>query len=237
MASWNGSSDSDREPADEFMKAPVNQVQLLPRPPEDLRPDTEENVQQQTEDVFRNFVYQQYRNDNIRQSYNNNPVDPELVNLPRVPDSPAAEVGRQLARIGDVINEKYKDSFDDMIRTLNIGSDCDTAYEAFAGVARKIFADGINWGRILTLLCFGYRITVRVLQDQLGKCADFMRRIAHILLRFLVSERISQWIAVNGGWRAALTFIPTADTRTVIAIAGLAIASILAVIVWNRFSL
>ena len=51
--------------------------------------------------------------------------------------SPAAEIGRQLARIGDDINERYKDTFNDMIRSMNIGPDSDTAYEAFAGVARK----------------------------------------------------------------------------------------------------
>lgn len=51
--------------------------------------------------------------------------------------SPAAEIGRQLARIGDDINERYKDTFSDMIRSMNIAPDSDTAYEAFAGVARK----------------------------------------------------------------------------------------------------
>ncbi|KAL8599282.1 hypothetical protein ACOMHN_007997 [Nucella lapillus] len=234
MASWDGGSDSGGEEGDGFLRPSQSQLRLVPQPPLPLQPDTEQHVQEQTEDVFRNFVYQQYRTEHIRQAYDNHRVDPALVSLPRIPDSHAAEVGRQLARIGDVINEKYKDRFDDMIRSLNLGPNCDTAYEAFAGVARKIFADGISWGRVLTLLCFGYRIAIRIVQDQLGNFANFIRRIAQILLRFLITERISQWIAVNGGWRAALTFTPTADTGTFLSVVGLAVISVLAVVLWNH---
>ena len=47
---------------------------------------------------------------------------------------PAAEVGRQLARLGDEINEKYSEVFDRMIAPLNLTGD--NAYEAFACIAR-----------------------------------------------------------------------------------------------------
>lgn len=49
--------------------------------------------------------------------------------------SQASQVGRQLARIGDDINRRYADEFNDMINQLSITED--TAYEVFAGVARK----------------------------------------------------------------------------------------------------
>ena len=67
----------------------------------------------------------------------------------------------------------------------------------------RIFADDINWGRILTLLCFGYRMAIQVLRDHVGKFADFLRRIGQFLLKFLITERISRWIAENGGWVSA----------------------------------
>ena len=47
----------------------------------------------------------------------------------------ASQVGRQLAQIGDDLNERYATQFRDMVRILHITPD--TAYEAFAGVARK----------------------------------------------------------------------------------------------------
>ena len=52
-----------------------------------------------------------------------------------VVDRPAARIGRQLAIIGDDINGRYAPEFNQMIRMLNLTPE--TAYEAFAGVARK----------------------------------------------------------------------------------------------------
>ena len=44
-------------------------------------------------------------------------------------------MGRQLAMIGDDINERYAPQFNSMIKSLHLSPD--TAYEAFAGIARK----------------------------------------------------------------------------------------------------
>jgi Bcl-2 antagonist/killer family protein len=58
----------------------------------------------------------------------------------------------------------------------------------------------VNWGRIVALLCFGYRMAVEVLRSQVEKFAEFMSRIIKFLLKFLITERISRWIADHGGW-------------------------------------
>ena len=47
----------------------------------------------------------------------------------------AAVIGRQLAVVGDDINNRYAPEFNQMIRMLHLTPE--TAYEAFAGVARK----------------------------------------------------------------------------------------------------
>lgn len=52
--------------------------------------------------------------------------------------STAAQIGRQLAYIGDSINERHSAQFSQMIRLLNLTPE--TAYEAFAGIARKYAA-------------------------------------------------------------------------------------------------
>jgi len=49
--------------------------------------------------------------------------------------SSAALIGRQLAVVGDDINNRYAPEFSQMIRMLHLTPE--TAYEAFAGVARK----------------------------------------------------------------------------------------------------
>ena len=50
-----------------------------------VEPDTEENVEAQTETVFRNYVYQSYRHDSMRQELDLTPAIPELVNFPTDP--------------------------------------------------------------------------------------------------------------------------------------------------------
>lgn len=44
-------------------------------------------------------------------------------------------IGRQLARIGDEIGEKYDADFAEMITILN--NNADTGYDAFANVTRR----------------------------------------------------------------------------------------------------
>ena len=56
------------------------------------------------------------------------------------PQSPAAQIGRELARFGDDINEKYADVFDGLISSLRI-TDTDggeETYDAFANIARRL---------------------------------------------------------------------------------------------------
>ena len=52
---------------------------------------------------------------------------------------PATRVGRQLAEIGDEIHTRYSSQFRDLVNSLNLRDDAstDSAYEAFAGVARQ----------------------------------------------------------------------------------------------------
>jgi len=63
----------------------------------------------------------------------------------------AAQIGRQLAYIGDTINERHSAHFSQMIRLMNITPE--TAYEAFAGIARKYAFSQ------LILLCIGLQKT------------------------------------------------------------------------------
>lgn len=62
----------------------------------------------------------------------------------------------------------------------------------------RLFKDGqINWGRIVTLLCFGYRLTVTVIQQGIS---GFFSKIVTFILDFLISNKITEWIARHGGW-------------------------------------
>ncbi|XP_074661057.1 bcl-2 homologous antagonist/killer-like [Tubulanus polymorphus] len=195
-------------------------AELLPETPgnqtstieQNLPPDTEENVSRQAEDIVRNFIYERYIHDLIdagntgdTEGYGEQtPAMPELTNFTSDPLGSASRVGRQLAMIGDDINSRYADQFSGMVKMLDLTPN--TAYDAFAGIARRLFEDGvINWGRVITLLCFGYRMARQVL---ISGMKTFFRKIVEFLVKFIVREKIAKWIAEQGGWVAALRYVP-----------------------------
>jgi len=62
----------------------------------------------------------------------------------------------------------------------------------------RLFREGgIHWGRIITLLCFGYRLAITYLRRGV---VGFFANIISWVVKFVVSERIAQWIADQGGW-------------------------------------
>lgn len=210
---------------------------LRSRSIQNIAPDTEENVQAQTETVFRNYVYQSYRHDSMREEADMTPVAPELVNFPTNPVSPAAQIGRELARFGDDINEKYADVFDGMISSLHISQtdEGEETYEAFANIARRVLSGSMSWSRIMILLSFGYRMAVQGLRTQASNFSWLLSKIVSYVTRFVVTERIAKWIADHGGWAAALSFIPQASSNLFWLVSGLATVSVLGVFLYHQF--
>ena len=81
MASW----ESDSEKEDDFVRPPRSPHLMIPHPPENIHPDTEEHVAEQTKDIFQNFFYQRYRQEQIRQPYDATPIVPELLEIGEAP--------------------------------------------------------------------------------------------------------------------------------------------------------
>ena len=71
----------------------------------------------------------------------------------------------------------------------------ETAFETFASIAADIFSDGkINWGRVVAVIYFGYRMAVKVLFE-----GGFLKTIIKWIIKFIY-ERLAQWIVQSGGW-------------------------------------
>ncbi|KAJ8031385.1 Bcl-2-likeous antagonist/killer [Holothuria leucospilota] len=197
-----------------------------------VSPDLEENVIEQTDGIVRNFFYQRFQMD--MQSTESElcvstPSVPEFNHFQSNPLSPSTQIGRRLAEIGDQINDQYAGEFRSMIQQLHITPS--TAYSAFAGVARRLFTQGINWGRIAALLMFGYRIGMEV-QRSFGQ---FINKIIQNLVKFIISEKITTWIASQGGWYSALTFkFDNNNVRAIAVIAALASLTVFAVWMSHR---
>ena len=66
------------DPNDHFDPPKTPQMVLKSDATDVLSPDTEENVREQTEGIFRNFVYQMHNLDHANDDADNSPSLPEL---------------------------------------------------------------------------------------------------------------------------------------------------------------
>uniref|UniRef100_A0A8C1P819 Zgc:153993 n=1 Tax=Cyprinus carpio TaxID=7962 RepID=A0A8C1P819_CYPCA len=145
----------------------------------------------------------------------------DLGGRPQEADDPQIkEVVDQLLKIADDLNKNAE--LQHLISTVQ--SNC--AQDVFMTVARSIFEDGINWGRIVALFHLAYRLIYQALTQN---HFDIIKRIISWVLQF-IKENISVWIRQQGGWEGI--FRNVSRWRTVSFIA--AMAFIAAVVYWRR---
>ncbi|XP_068121611.1 bcl-2 homologous antagonist/killer [Hyperolius riggenbachi] len=161
---------------------------------------SEEQVGQQTETVFLSYAVHLTR---FRREGDDEDEDSTLpvneIEEAVQENSNLDKVGQQLALIGDDLNKRYEEFFNDILKDLN--PNLDTAYDYFKKIASSVFETGVNWGRVLALLGFGYQLAVFVWKN--GR-RQFFRRVAQWLARYLVESSIARWIVRQGGWAAVL---------------------------------
>uniref|UniRef100_A0A2I2ZG20 BCL2 antagonist/killer 1 n=1 Tax=Gorilla gorilla gorilla TaxID=9595 RepID=A0A2I2ZG20_GORGO len=95
---------------------------------------SEEQVAQDTEEVFRSYVFYRHQQEQEAEGAAA-PADPEMVTLPLQPSSTMGQVGRQLAIIGDDINRRYDSEFQTMLQHLQ--PTAENAYEYFTKIATR----------------------------------------------------------------------------------------------------
>lgn len=88
----------------------------------------------------------------------------------------------------------YAQAFSDLSWQLDITPD--TAYHSFKSVMDEVFKDGVNWGRIVGLFCFGGVLCVECVQKDMS---ELVPCIAEWMTKYL-DEHISPWIESQGGW-------------------------------------
>ncbi|XP_065260163.1 bcl-2 homologous antagonist/killer [Emys orbicularis] len=190
-----------------------------------LRLNSEDQVAQETEEVFRSYAFYRYQQER-EEGGGEVPMDPEIAEIQQEPGSTSNQVGRRLAIIGDDINMRYDAEFQNMLKTLRPTKD--NAYEYFTKIASSLFDSGINWGRVIALLGFGYRMAIHVYQHGV---TGFLRSIARYVAEFVLRNRIAQWIADQGGWVAALEL----DNVYVLYMMGVLVVVLLGHLVVRRF--
>ncbi|XP_062450897.1 bcl-2 homologous antagonist/killer isoform X2 [Rhea pennata] len=164
--------------------------------------NSEDQVAEQTEEVFRSYAFYRYQQEREERG-DEVPMDPEIAEIQQDLSSMESLVGRRLAIIGDDIYERYDAEFRCMLKSLQPTKG--NAYEYFTRIASSLFESGINWGRVIALLGFGYRMAIHVYQHGV---TGFLRRIARYVAEFMLRNRIAQWIAQQGGWQILISPSP-----------------------------
>uniref|UniRef100_A0A2K5YIZ5 Bcl-2 Bcl-2 homology region 1-3 domain-containing protein n=1 Tax=Mandrillus leucophaeus TaxID=9568 RepID=A0A2K5YIZ5_MANLE len=105
------------------------------------------------------------------------PADPEMVTF-----STVGQVGRRITMLH------------------HLQPTAENAYEYFTKIASSLFESGINQGRVVALLGFGYRLALHVYQRGLTGFLGQVTRFVVCMLQYC----IAWWIAQRGSWVAAL---------------------------------
>ncbi|XP_039551810.1 bcl-2 homologous antagonist/killer isoform X2 [Passer montanus] len=142
------------------------------------RLSSEGRVAEEAEEVFRSYAFYRYQQERQERGAEL-PPDPEI------------------EQIQQDLERRYDAEFRTMLESLQPSRD--NAYEHFTKIASSLFESGINWGRVIALLAFGYRLAMHVWQRGGG---GFLRRIARYVGDFMLQNRIARWIAQQGGWEA-----------------------------------
>ncbi|KAM9366501.1 apoptosis regulator BAX [Symphorus nematophorus] len=109
-------------------------------------------------------------------------------------DPQIKEVVEHLLKIADEMNRNAE-----LQRLINqVQSNC--AQDIFMQVARSIFADGINWGRVVALFHLAYRLIYKALTTN---HLENIRTVISWVLQ-VIREHLYTWLVQQGGWEGVI---------------------------------
>ena len=145
------------------------------------RANSVDEVSGQAPAIVTTFLTECFRADGL-------PVPQELSENQRKVNTDVAHVIRD---IGDRLSNDT--SLNGLIQQVVVTKD--TAFDTFLQVGVQIFNDGVvNWGRIVTLFYFGYKLAVRVINE-----IPLIKMIIQWVCQF-IKDRLAKWIFEQGGW-------------------------------------
>ncbi|XP_071329043.1 apoptosis regulator BAX [Trachinotus anak] len=109
-------------------------------------------------------------------------------------DPQIKEVVEQLLKIADDLNRNAE--FQRLISQVQ--GNC--AQDIFMQVSRSIFADGINWGRVVALFHLAYRLIHKALTTN---HLENIRMVISWVLQ-VIREQLYSWLIQQGGWEGVI---------------------------------
>ncbi|CAG5850616.1 apoptosis regulator BAX [Menidia menidia] len=112
-------------------------------------------------------------------------------------DPQIKEVVEQLLKIAEELNRNAE--FQRLINQVQ--TNC--VKDVFMSVARNIFADGINWGRVVALFHLAYRLIHRALTTN---HLENIRMVIGWVLQ-VIRDQLYSWLVQQGGWAGVINSI------------------------------
>lgn len=152
-----------------------------------------EDVSQETRYILEEFIIERASEDGVDMGLVKSIIDVDLAALPQYRQ--IQQIASRLRMIGDELDA------DQRIRSMVNQVPVNSPYETFSDVAKELFSDGIyNWGRIVTLFYFTYKLILKSLRDE---PSTILRSLIEWTVRF-VREIVAPWIIRKGGWLVIL---------------------------------
>ncbi|CAF3290344.1 unnamed protein product [Rotaria socialis] len=152
-----------------------------------------EDVTEETRYILEEFIIERATEDGVDMGLMRPIIDINLTALPQYRQ--IQQIARRLRMIGDELDA------DQRIKSMVDQVPVNSPYETFSDVAKELFCDGIyNWGRIVTLFFFTYKLIIKSLRDQ---PASILQVLVDWTVRF-VKELVAPWIVGKGGWLVIL---------------------------------
>ncbi|XP_038059843.1 apoptosis regulator BAX-like [Patiria miniata] len=155
----------------------------------------------QTTEILSVFLNDQFKRDSIRGAPK---LDGHVGSLSPEQIEQCREVASYLRKIWDTVNQDLDVRFKRFIDSVTP----DEPMKAIIAVAKEAFDEsGINWGRIITLFYFAYKICVKVLK-YLPDVPSWVNQLIKEIVTLLVTKA-ADWIINQGGW--AIPSVSTVD--------------------------
>ncbi|XP_041846950.1 apoptosis regulator BAX [Melanotaenia boesemani] len=129
-------------------------------------------------------------------------------------DPQVKEVVEQLLKIAEELNRNAE--FQRLVNQVQ--GNC--AKDIFMKVARSIFADGINWGRVVALFHLAYRLIHRALTTN---HLENIRTVISWVLQ-VIRELLYSWLVQQGGWEGVVRSFSQWRKLAVVASVALVVA-------------
>lgn len=184
-----------------------------------------EDISEETRYILEEFIIERATEDGVDMGLVRPIIDVDLAALPQYRQ--IQQIAHRLRMIGDELDA------DQRIRSMADQVATNSPYETFSDVAKELFADGIyNWGRIVTLFYFTYKLILKSLQDE---PSSMLHYLIEWTVRF-VKEIVAPWIVRKGGWLVILReAVPQSRLSTIgIFISGM-VATFMVLYFFRRF--